>query len=176
MGAGILPIALYRGAIYLLLGQERYNSLWSDFGGSSKKNEDTYHTAIREGYEELNGFLGNQKDLKFNVDCNLIFPISNEKYTSYLFLTEYNEDLPIYFNNNNNFIEENCKKDVDNKHNGLFEKKTIDWFTVKHFKNKKNMSNVRIHYREFLYYIIENEKTILQKAKKIHKLNYSKNY
>ena len=38
MGAGILPIALYKGTIYLLLGQERTN-LWSDFGGSANKNE-----------------------------------------------------------------------------------------------------------------------------------------
>ena len=58
MGAGILPVALYRGTLFLLLGQERNNNnLWSDFGGSSHKGEKPFKTAIREGNEELNGFL-----------------------------------------------------------------------------------------------------------------------
>ena len=62
MGAGILPVALYRGCIYLLLGQERNDLLWSDFGGSTEIKNNTreypFITAIREGGEELNGILG----------------------------------------------------------------------------------------------------------------------
>ena len=38
MGAGILPVAVYRGALFILLGQERDNNLWADFGGSHAKN------------------------------------------------------------------------------------------------------------------------------------------
>ena len=64
MGAGILPVALYRGTLYLLLGQERHNSLWSDFGGSSHKRETPFKTAIREGTEELNGFLGTEEEME----------------------------------------------------------------------------------------------------------------
>ena len=52
MGAGILPLAVFRSSIYLLLGQERHNNLWSDFGGSSLEGETIYQTAIREGEEE----------------------------------------------------------------------------------------------------------------------------
>ena len=37
MGAGILLVALYRGTLFLLLGQERHNNLWSDFGGSAQR-------------------------------------------------------------------------------------------------------------------------------------------
>ena len=28
---GVLPVALFRGTIYILLGQERYNDSWSQF-------------------------------------------------------------------------------------------------------------------------------------------------
>ena len=71
MGAGILPVSLYRGCIYLLLGQERKGDLWSDFGGSSEfinnKKERPFATAIREGGEELNGILGINKQLELLV-------------------------------------------------------------------------------------------------------------
>ena len=47
MGAGILPVALYRGTLFLLLGQERHNSLWSDFGGSSNKGEKPFKKKVK---------------------------------------------------------------------------------------------------------------------------------
>ena len=51
MGAGVLPLSIYKNTIFLLLGQERHNGLWSDFGGSPIKGETNLDTAIREGYE-----------------------------------------------------------------------------------------------------------------------------
>ena len=50
MGAGILPLSVFRSSIFILLGQERHNNLWSDFGGSSLKGETIYQTAIRLKY------------------------------------------------------------------------------------------------------------------------------
>ena len=72
MGAGILPITLNKGVIFLLLGQERHNNLLCDFGGSSNKGEKVYNTAIREGYEELNGLLGPISELEKKVSNNLL--------------------------------------------------------------------------------------------------------
>ena len=57
MGAGILPICVKSSSISVLLGQERFDSKWSDFGGKQEKNETKYETAVREGYEESNGFF-----------------------------------------------------------------------------------------------------------------------
>ena len=58
MGAGILPVTIFKGTVFFLLGREKYhNNYWCDFGGSSNINESIYDTAIREGYEELDGFL-----------------------------------------------------------------------------------------------------------------------
>ena len=47
MGAGILPVALFRGTIFILLGQERHNDLWCDFGGSKENDEHPIQTAVR---------------------------------------------------------------------------------------------------------------------------------
>ena len=39
MGAGILPICRRGGSICVLLGQERHDNKWSDFGGSKQPGE-----------------------------------------------------------------------------------------------------------------------------------------
>ena len=89
MGAGVLPVTLYKGALFLLLGQERNNNLWSDFGGSAYKGERPFKTAIREGTEELNGFLGDENEFEALVTSNMIISISYDKYTSYIFKKNY---------------------------------------------------------------------------------------
>tara|TARA_B100001093_G_scaffold514010_2_gene587123 strand:- start:1653 stop:2171 length:519 start_codon:yes stop_codon:yes gene_type:complete len=152
MGAGILPVSLYRGSVYILLGQERYNNLWGDFGGSHIKGEDNFTTAIREGSEELNGLLGNKNKLKKKVNENIIVTISNtnDKYKSYIFNLKYDKNLVEYFDNLNSFIEEYLKDKIDNDHNGLFEKKTIKWFNINYFNNKENFKIIRPHYKSII--------------------------
>jgi len=161
MGAGILPIALYNGAIYLLLGQER-NNLWSDFGGSSNKNEKPYKTAIREGYEELNGFLGDINELENRVNSNLILSISYDKYTTYIFNIEYDEKLPFYFSNLNSFIEINADDKIKKDDNGLFEKKKLQWLKIKEYKTNNNILPLRPWYKPILDSVTKNEKFLLK--------------
>ena len=64
MGAGIVPVAIFKGTLVFLFGKESYDNKWGEFGGSSEKNEEKFATAIREGYEELDGFFGTQQQLK----------------------------------------------------------------------------------------------------------------
>ena len=166
MGAGILPIALYKGTIFLLLGQERTN-LWSDFGGSPNKNEKPYKTAIREGYEELNGFLGNINQLEERVNSNLILSINYKKYTSYVFNIEYDKNLPKYFNNLNSFIEVNANDKIMKDDNGLFEKKQIKWINIKDFKSDNNILKLRPWYKPILDSVTKNEKFLLKEIRKL---------
>ena len=161
MGAGILPIALYRGGLFLLLGQERHNNLWSDFGGSANKNEKPKKTAIREGTEELNGFFGTEEDLESILEGKLITSICYNKYTSYIFNTHYDKTLVIHFKNTNRFAEKHLKDKIDNEHNGLFEKKDIKWFPLKEFKNKDNLSILRPHYVEIINQVVKQERFII---------------
>jgi len=135
MGAGVLPVALYRGTLYILLGQERSNKLWCDFGGSPHKGEKPLQTAIREGSEELNGFLGEEKEFGTTVNGNMIISISYETYTSYIFRTTYDKKLPTYFSNVNSFAEDHLQDKIKIHDNGLFEKTQIKWFPLSNFKD-----------------------------------------
>ena len=170
MGAGILPITLFKGTLYLLLGQERHDHLWSDFGGSSNKREPPFKTAIREGAEELNGFLGNEKKLSQLVNKNKLLTIKHEHYTTYVFHIPYNKDLPTFFSNVNNFAETHLKDKIDVNHNGLFEKTNIEWFSINKFKNANANANSNIKIREFylpiITTLIKNEQYLIDEINK----------
>lgn len=157
MGAGILPIAINGNKLYFLLALEVSDKKWSDFGGKSNKNESKYETAIREGYEEINGFFGHKNEFKKLVDKNLILKINNynNSYTSYAIKIEYDKKLPFYFNNNAKFINQNFKELIDN--NGFFEKKIMKWFTINELKNCKSFRNF---YKEIVNMLINNENSI----------------
>ena len=104
MGGGILPVSLHKGALMILLGQERDNT-WSDFGGGAIKGESVLKTSIREGTEELCGILGSNEDLEKRVLSNLLVTIDYDRYTSHVFRINYDNNLPNYFNNINIFAE-----------------------------------------------------------------------
>ena len=148
MGAGILPITLVKNSIFILLGQERYDNKWSDFGGSHHPKERIFDTAIREGMEELNGILGTKEKLKKKVENNLILRVSNDNdaYTSYVFNLTYDENLVEYFDNINKFAEQNLNN-IILKNNGLYEKKAIKWYNINDFKNPKKLKMLRPHYQ-----------------------------
>jgi len=168
MGGGVLPVAIYKSTIFLLLGQERCNNLWSDFGGSSKKGEDTFTTAIREGSEELNGYFGSDEEFEYNVKKNFLYGIQKQRYISYLFKTTYTTNLPKYFNNNNRFIEKNINYDILQDKNGLFEKKSIKWFSIDELKNDNQKNIIRPHYYSIIKSICENEDKIINKIYNIY--------
>lgn len=48
----------------MLLAKESYDHTWSGFGGRAEKGENELDTAVREGWEESMGFLGNRDDLR----------------------------------------------------------------------------------------------------------------
>jgi 8-oxo-dGTP pyrophosphatase MutT (NUDIX family) len=175
MGAGILPITLFKGTLYLLLGQERRDHLWSDFGGSSNKGETPFKTALREGTEELNGFLGNEKELSQLVTKSKVLSIKYDQYTSYVFHIPYNKDLPTYFSNVNNFAETHLKDKIDSNHNGLYEKTRIEWFPINKFKTPKTNQNqnpkLRIYYSPFVATLINNEEYVIEEIKKLKRAN-----
>ena len=68
VAGSILPITIHNNKLYFLFGKE--NSMedsakgWSDFGGGCENGENPFKTALREGGEELTGFLGDGKNIK----------------------------------------------------------------------------------------------------------------
>lgn len=162
MGAGILPLSVFRSSIFILLGQERHNNLWSDFGGSSLKGETTYQTAIREGYEETNGFLGDRNKMYHYVKKNLLFKLdNNDKYTSYVYNMKYCKNLPKLYERNNKFIEYSLSYKIINGDNGLFEKSSIKWFNLDYFDCIENRELIRPYYYPIIEQLLNNKEEIL---------------
>jgi hypothetical protein len=165
MGGSILPTTIYNNKIYFLFGKERdidENPGWSDFGGGTDKGETFIQTAIREGGEELTGFLGNDSDIRkmltkygtYNIDYN------SEGYSTYrchIFPITYDPLLVHYYNNNQRFLQKRLDHKIirDTK---IFEKTQIKWFSFDEIKRKH--VQFRSFYRNIIDLIIENRQDI----------------
>tara|TARA_B100000963_G_C22639379_1_gene679523 strand:- start:8007 stop:8495 length:489 start_codon:yes stop_codon:yes gene_type:complete len=139
MGAGILPIAYYKDELYLLFSRE-YNKHkghvdWRDFGGTPENNETDIQTAVREGWEESAGFLGNKKNIYNLIKNNLVTKVNSNKYTVYVVLIEYDKTLPKKFREH--FLKMYKKDKTKIAKNGFYEKDMLKWIKVKDIK--KNM-------------------------------------
>jgi hypothetical protein len=157
MGAGILPVAEHKGTIYYLFGQEVYDKKWSDFGGARNKNESNFDNALREGYEETDGFFGTKNETKKLITTNSIIRLDSKSgYHAYIFKIFYDPLLPTYFNNHHKFIQSNFPSKVDR--DGFFEKSTIKWFTIEQII--KDKSKFRSFYKEIIELIIANSKQL----------------
>ena len=140
MGAGILPTTIYKNKLYFLFGKEnQYEDSaegFSDFGGGTDNSESFLQTAIREGGEELTGFLGSDNDVKqllqkhgtYNIDYKDL----NSKFSVYrmhIFPMKYDPLLPLYYNNNQRFLQKRLDPKII-KSSKIFEKEEIRWVCV----------------------------------------------
>ena len=159
VAGSILPVALYKNELYFLFGKENpmENSArgYSDFGGRLEKNETPYQGALREGSEELTGFLGNKNELNKLIKKNGgVFPLTIGTYHVHIFMLDYDENLPVYYNNNHKFLWNTMDKNMLNK-SKLFEKIEIHWFSVKEMKSR--ILEFRAFYREIVDILLENK-------------------
>jgi hypothetical protein len=156
MGASILPVTVYKGKIYFLFGKEREfdeNPGWSDFGGGTDNNESFLETAIREGGEELTGFLGSSADIKQMLSKYGTFPIDYKAtgfgiYRVHIFPMVYDEFLPHYYNNNQQFLQKRLSRKII-KDAKIFEKTEIRWICFDEIVKMKK------EFRSFYQNIVE---------------------
>lgn len=156
MGASILPVTIYKGKLYFLFGKERpidENPGWGDFGGGTDNKESFLETAIREGGEELTGFLGSDADIKQMLTQHGTFPIDYKAtgygiYRVHIFPMEYDEFLPHYYNNNQRFLQKRLSPKII-KDTKIFEKTEIQWFCI------DDIVKMKREFRSFYQNIIE---------------------
>lgn len=141
--AGILPMAMKDKKIYFLFGRETLDNIfrdsgkWSDFGGGIEKGEKLEDVAIREGWEETSGILGNKKKVTELVEKKTIQKITNSTYTTFVVMIDYDKKLPQIFDKNYKEVKKNNPKLIK-EHNGLYEKDKIKWIEVDNlYKHKK---------------------------------------
>lgn len=171
MGGSILPVTIHNNKIYFLFGKERVideNQGWSDFGGGTDKGETFLQTAIREGGEELTGFLGSDNNLKqlltkygtYNIDYNSEGHLT---YRCHIFPMVYDDKLPYYYNNNQKFLQKNLDPKII-KNTKIFEKTQIKWFSFDDIK--KHHNEFRSFYKNIVHLILGNSSSIESFIKK----------
>ena len=162
VAGSILPVTIHKNQLYFLFGKE--NPMedsakgWSDFGGGVEHGETPYTTAIREGAEELSGFLGSPTDIETRLK-NGFYKVMCNDYHIHLFFLPYDEKLPFYYNKNHHFLWEKIDKNVLND-SKCFEKIEIDWFSIEDIKRRKK--EFRSFYREIVDSVLENLPQIRQ--------------
>ena len=180
MGGSILPVTIHNNKIYFLFGKERdidENPGWSDFGGGTDKGETFMQTAVREGGEELTGFLGTNRDLKkmlqkygtYNIDYN------SEGYTTYrchIFPMDYDPMLPHYYNNNQIFLQKHLDEKII-KNTKIFEKTQIKWFSFDDIQ--KHHKDFRSFYKNVINLIIDNSSAIEKFVRAKYNMNNKNN-
>jgi hypothetical protein len=152
VAGSILPIALHNGKIYFLFGKENpmedSQKGWSDFGGGVENGENPYKTALREGGEELTGFLGDSKSIEKMIKKSGFHKIIHNKYHVHAFFMDYDENLVKYYNNNHSFLWERMDRKYLNS-TKLFEKIEIKWFS------EEELVSMRSEFREFYREIVD---------------------
>ena len=140
VAGSILPVTMHNGKVYFLFGKE--NALadtpgFSDFGGGLEKDEDPFETALREGGEELTGFLGDSKTLREHINNRGgFYKILNKTYHMHVIYLDYDKNLPKYFNQNHDFLWKRMDQKMLND-TKLFEKSEIDWFSIADIKRRR---------------------------------------
>jgi len=165
MGASILPVTLHNGKVYFLFGKERdidENPGWSDFGGGTDKGETFMQTAVREGGEELTGFLGSDQDVKKMLKKYGTFHLDYKSeghgtYRCHIFPMLYDPLLPHYYNNNQQFLQKRLDPKII-KNTKIFEKTQIKWFSFDDIK--KHHNTFRSFYKNIVHLILGNQSAI----------------
>ena len=157
MGAGILPTTIYQNKLYFLFGKEnQYEDSapgFSDFGGGTDNSETYLQTAIREGGEELTGFLGSDKDLKKLLTKYGTYNIEHQSgthktYRMHIFPFAYDPLLPYYYNNNQRFLQKRLDASVI-KNSKIFEKAEIRWVCI------EDIIKMRKEFRHYFQPIVD---------------------
>jgi 8-oxo-dGTP pyrophosphatase MutT (NUDIX family) len=162
-GSSILPATIHNNKIYFLFGKE--NELedsskgYSDFGGGVEDGETIMNTALREGSEELSGFLGDANTIQKHIQkTGGVFKLHlrNDYHVHIMFL-KYDKNLPIYYNQNHLFLWKRMNQQYLNK-SKLFEKIEIDWFSYDDLQKRRH--EFRHFYKDVLDLLVENKSTI----------------
>lgn len=173
MGAGILPVSMHKNKLYFLFGKENKHADtpgWSDFGGGTDASETRVETAVREGGEELTGFLGDDRVVRDMVTKRPHVLIENrygagEKNVYYMHVVpmEHDESLPRYYNNNQRFLQKRLPAQII-KNSKIFEKAEIQWFCIDDLLKKK--STFRKYFQDILPMILGKRREIAALFKK----------
>jgi hypothetical protein len=164
-GSSILPVAIYKGVLHFLFGRDIGDTPgFACFGGGVEDHEkELFKAALREGAEEMKGFLGTPSQLQESIQKNgghfdLDFKLSRGHYHCHIICIDYDPRLPKYYNQNHVFLMSAMDKSHWKANKHLFEKVEIDWMTTRDMKRRR--SEFRPFYRDIVDQLLEKEPEI----------------
>lgn len=105
--AGCLPFNIINGKLYFLLGRDRSDGTWSDFGGRAEEYDmDIKATAAREFYEESVGVVMDMESIRKRLkdaDCHKMLEsktMGGSKYYTFVIHCPYQSFYPSVFQKN----------------------------------------------------------------------------
>jgi hypothetical protein len=130
IGSGIIPFTYINNSTYFLFGLDRNTNQYSDFGGrcENKLDMNKISCAFRECNEETFGLFE-----EFMNTHRIVMNITALYYTSYVLYVNYNPNLILFYNKIMHYYH---KQKQSNEKNVLFEKKSLNLFTVADIKRK----------------------------------------
>jgi 8-oxo-dGTP pyrophosphatase MutT (NUDIX family) len=182
MGAGILPTCIYKNKLYFLFGKEnKYADTpgFAEFGGGNDNNESHFETAVREGTEELTGFLGSEEELRKMLKKHGTYNIDwKGSYRTHIFPIQYDPYLPHYYNNNQRFLQRKLPEKLI-KDSKIFEKAEIKWFCIDDLMKQKkefrsyyqNIVDMIYAQREEIYLFIKKANLHKKTRRRLNKYN-----
>jgi len=178
VAGSILPVTIHNGKLFFLFGKENpmedSSKGWSDFGGAVDKGETPFTAALREGSEELTGFLGDKAQIKKLIQkSGGVYKLTHNDYNVHIFFMEYDENLPKYYNQNHSFLWGRMDKKLLND-TKLFEKIEIDWFSIDDMKKRR--SEFRNFYQEIVDLFLRDIENIRKFIDKKSNRKTRKNY
>ena len=129
--AGCLPFNVINGKLYFLLGKDRSDGTWSDFGGRAEDfDEDVKATAAREFYEESMGVVMEYDSIVKRLrdpDCHKLLEsrtMGGAKYYMYLIHCPYHPWYGGVFDRNLKLLR------YVKAHRRFLEKVSISWHSA----------------------------------------------
>lgn len=129
--AGILPVAVYKGELLVLLGRDRCDGQWSDFGGRSEAEDrgDPKATAQREMFEETMGYVLDYDAIGARLQNPSCFKVVESRTMGGQIYYMYVMGVPFFSNYGNVFNKiSRFARYIDAKRKFL-EKAEICWFS-----------------------------------------------
>lgn len=130
--AGILPVSRFKGELLVLLGRDRVDGQWSDFGGRCEAEDrgDPKRTAAREFFEESMGVILGIDGIRERLDCSKCHStiesrtMGGQKYSMYIV------GVPFFQTYGSQFLKVARFARYMEAKRRFLEKSEISWFNV----------------------------------------------
>lgn len=130
--AGVLPVSRYKGELLVLLGRDRADGQWSDFGGRSEAEDgnDPKRTACREFFEESMGVVLELDAIRARLQCPKCHTLVESRTMGGQIYSMFIVGVPFFHSYGSSFLKVARFARYMEAKRRFMEKSEIGWFKV----------------------------------------------